>query len=160
MSPVFRSATPADGDAILALLRASKLPVDGVRDLLDAEPSPFIVALDNASDDSLLAVAGVERCESNALLRSVAVRNDALGRGLGIAIVNRAIEFAESRSVRALYLLTEAAGDFFPRFGFTNVARIDVPRDIAATHEFSSDCCSCALVMMRPLSNAPSGHSS
>jgi amino-acid N-acetyltransferase len=97
-----RPAERADLGAIERLLTVSGLPLDGVRDALDA----FVVA---QSGDDLVGVAGLEVCCDNALLRSVAVSPDWRSHGLGRALVTRVISDAEARGIHALYLLTTTA---------------------------------------------------
>ena len=102
-----RAAAPADLDAVEALLTASDLPLDGVRDAL-----PTFVVAERGTD--LVGVAGLEVCCENALLRSVAVRPEWRSHGIGRALVTRVISDAESRGIRALYLLTTTADRYFP----------------------------------------------
>jgi len=137
-----RPAERADLGAIERLLTVSGLPLDGVRDALDA----FVVA---QSGDDLVGVAGLEVCCDNALLRSVAVSPDWRSHGLGRALVTRVISDAEARGIRALYLLTTTAERYFPSFGFRQIAREDVPADVRETAEFQSACPASATVMYR-----------
>jgi N-acetylglutamate synthase-like GNAT family acetyltransferase len=139
---VLRSARPSDAEAVEALLAANGLPLDGVRESL---PS-FVVA---EAGDALVGVAGLEPCDDVALLRSVAVADGWRSRGLGRALVARVIADAESRGLRALYLLTTTADRYFPSFGFHTVAREDVPETIRATQEFREACPASATVMCR-----------
>jgi len=144
LEPTVRPASDADLAGIEALLSASSLPTDGVRDALPG----FLIA---TADDSVVGVAGLEVCCDNALLRSVAVAPEWRSRGLGRTLVNRVIADAESRGIHALYLLTTTADQYFPSFGFSQVTRDRVPDDIRATAEFTSACPASATVMTRPL---------
>ena len=146
--PHLRPAGPADLAAIEALLTASSLPLDGVRDALDG----FVVA---QSGERLVGVAGLEVCCDNALLRSVAVLPEWRSQGLGRALVTRVISDAEARGIRALYLLTTTAERYFPSFGFRQIAREDVPGDIRETVEFQSACPASATVMCRVCTTSP-----
>lgn len=137
-----RAATTADLAKIEALLTASGLPLDGVREAL---PN-FIVA---EHEDDLVGVAGLEVCCDNALLRSVAVADGWRSHGVGRALVTRLIADAESRGIRALYLLTTTAEQYFPSFGFRKLSRDQVPEDVRATIEFQSACPDSATVMCR-----------
>ena len=143
--PRVRAAAPADLGAVEELLTASGLPLDGVRDAL----ATFVVA-ERGTD--LIGVAGLEVCCDNALLRSVAVRPEWRTHGVGRALVTRVISDAESRGIHALYLLTTTADRYFPSFGFSEIARDQVPEDIRATVEFQSACPASATVMRRPSS--------
>jgi len=142
-APRLRPAAPADLDAVERLLSASGLPLDGVREAL-----PGFVVAEAGSD--VVGVAGLEVCCDNALLRSVAVSPAWRSHGLGRALVTRVISDAEARGIRALYLLTTTADQYFPSFGFRQVARDDVPADVRHSAEFESACPASATVMCRP----------
>jgi amino-acid N-acetyltransferase len=49
--------------------------------------------------------------------------------------------------MRRVFLLTETAAKFFPRFGFRAVSRADVPESVRASLEFTTACPQGALVM-------------
>lgn len=148
--PTLRAATPADRDAVERLLVDAGLPTEGVAEILAAHPEDFVVADDPQAPGELAAVAGLEVCCDDALLRSVAVRPAWRAQGLGHALVRRLVDEAESRGLRALYLLTMTAEHYFPRFGFARVERDGVPSEIARTPEFASACPSTAVAMARP----------
>lgn len=144
-TPTIRRATTADTAAVEALLTASHLPLDGVREALGC----FVVAHD---EGRLVGVAGIEECGVRggyALLRSVAVDPAWRSRGLGRTLVSRAIALAESRGAKALYLLTTTAEHYFPSFGFATTSRDAVPDDVRATAEFQGACPTSATVMVR-----------
>jgi len=143
-TPELRSAKPGDLAGVERLLTGAGLPLAGIAAALPT----FTVA---ESGGALVGVAGLEVCCDNALLRSVAVAPEWQGRGLGRALVTRVIAEAESRGLRALYLLTTTAEHYFPSFGFATVARSDVPAEIRATDEFRGVCPASAVVMARSL---------
>ena len=139
-----RAATPADLPRVERLLEASDLPLAGVRDAL----GDFVVA---EADGELVGVAGLEICCDDALLRSVAVHPDWRSKGVGRALVTRAISEAEARGIQALYLLTTTAERYFPSFGFQKIMRDEVPQAIRETDEFTKACPASAAVMSRKL---------
>jgi amino-acid N-acetyltransferase len=141
-----RAASQADLPAVEQLLTASELPLDGVRDAF----SDFVVA---ESNGDIVGVAGLEICCDDALLRSVAVHADWRSKGVGRALVTRAIADAEARGINALYLLTTTAEHYFPTLGFSKVDRDAVPADVRATREFTSACPASAVAMKRALRN-------
>ena len=148
--PTIRLASAQDERAVEALLTANHLPLDGVHEAL----SCFVVAEDGGD---IVGVAGIEACGvegEHALLRSVAVSADWRSRGLGRALVARAIALAEERGAKALYLLTTTAESYFPSFGFTQTTRDAVPGDVSATAEFKGACPASAIVMVRPSARA------
>jgi amino-acid N-acetyltransferase len=140
-------ATQNDLPAIESLLTACKLPLDGVKDLVDE----FVVA---RSSGRVVGVAAVEPCGAYGLLRSAAVDQSMRGRGVGRALVQRLIADSEMKGYRALYLLTTTAENYFPAFGFIVTAREAVPVEIQATSQFKDICRSTATVMRRSLGNA------
>jgi amino-acid N-acetyltransferase len=149
--PLFRTATGDDLEAVTALLENAGLPTAGVADMFASDASQFVVAISPDSSNEVVAVAGVEVCRDNALLRSVAVRDDWRQHGLGQQLVKRAVCEAEARGVHALYLLTMTAEHYFPRFGFEAIARDRVPVEIAETLEFKSACPASAIAMTKAL---------
>jgi amino-acid N-acetyltransferase len=86
-----------------------------------------------------------------ALLRSAVVADQARGRGVGAALLDRLLEHARARGVRQVYLLTTTAEDWFPRFGFTRIARQAVPAALHASAEFRGACPDSATVMQATL---------
>lgn len=144
MLPTLRAANSDDLPRVHALLTANKLPLDGV----DPALATYIVAGQGAD---IVGVAGTEPCGdgADALLRSVAVHDAWKGKGLGRALVERAIADAEARGTSALYLLTTTAERYFPSFGFREVERAAVPPAVQGTAEFSSACPASAVVMVR-----------
>jgi amino-acid N-acetyltransferase len=149
--PALRAATLADLPAVERLLGEAGLPTAGVAELFAGHADDFVVAEDPRAPGELAAVAGLEVCCDNALLRSVAVRPDWRAHGLGQALVKRVVCRAEERGLRALYLLTMTAEHYFPRFGFERVNRSAVPAEIAATLEFRGGCPGSATAMAKPL---------
>lgn len=103
-------ARPEDVDDVLRLLSEHQLPPDGLHD----DIGTLLVARQNGH---IVGSAALEMYADGALLRSVAVA-PTLQRQLGRELTQAAIRLAEDRGVRAIYLLTTTAADYFPRFGF------------------------------------------
>ncbi|MEO5797889.1 MAG: arsenic resistance N-acetyltransferase ArsN2 [Gemmatimonadales bacterium] len=137
-----RAATPGDLPAVTALLRDAKLPRDGVAEAFE----DFIVA---ESAGEIVGAAGLEIRGRDALLRSVVVAPAAQGHAVGHQLTARAIADARARALDTIWLLTISAIDFFPRFGFRQVAREKVPAALQATVEFHHACPASAAVMVR-----------
>ncbi len=149
--PTLRSATRDDLAAVERLLADAGLPTDDVAALFAGHAADFVVAEAPDAPGELAAVAGLEICGDDALLRSVAVRPAWRRHGVGEALVRHLVLAAEARGVRAMYLLTMTAEHYFPRFGFERVARDAVPAAVAATREFRGLCPSTAVPMRCPL---------
>ena len=154
VAPTLRRAAASDLAAVERLLAESDLPTAGVAELFAERAGDFVVADDPERGGELAAVAGLEVCCDDALLRSVAVRPEWRARGLGRELVRRVVCDAEARGLRALYLLTMTAEHYFPRFGFAPVPRDAVPAEIRDSVEFRSACPATAVAMARPLAAA------
>lgn len=141
-----RDAAPTDSADLRALLESSNLPLDGI------EGTRFIVAEHNGT---IIACAGLEVHDSAAVLRSVAVAGEWQGRGVGEALVRRALGDADERALDPVVLLTTTAAQWFPRFGFVTATRDDVPAPLLASVEFTTACPASAAVMMRARPRAP-----
>lgn len=133
-------AVPADLPAVLALLSASNLPVEGLAEHFDAA----VVARDGAA---VIGSAALELYGKAALLRSVAVAPALRGQGLGRELTTRALELARAHGVRQVFLLTTTAEGYFPGFGFTPITRAAVAREVQASAEFAGACPASAAVL-------------
>ncbi|MGH7569254.1 MAG: arsenic resistance N-acetyltransferase ArsN2 [Gemmatimonadales bacterium] len=144
MNVALTSATPDDLPAILDLLARCKLPRDGLETHLDTT----VVAKEGAR---VVGCSAVEIYGAAALLRSVAVETSLRGLGMGQQLTTAALDLARGRGVRTAYLLTETAGDFFPRFGFRKITRAEVEPAVQRSVEFTTACPASALVMVAKL---------
>ena len=129
---------------MLALLAASGLPTAGLREHLD---SAYIAR----RGARVVGTAALEVYAGGALLRSVAVDKTERGGGLGRLLTERAIGEADARELAAVYLLTTSSEEYFTRFGFSIVAREQVPDSLRASVEFQSACPASATVMRKTL---------
>ena len=141
---LIREAAPGDLDAVQILLKNSGLPLDGIGDTLET----MLVA---TTEEQIVGSAALEIHGEYALLRSVVVRSDVRGNGLGLRLTSEILELGARLGLRRIYLLTETAGDFFPRFGFEPVDRIEIPSIVKTSVEFTSACPESALAMVRSL---------
>ncbi len=144
MSLQIRPAVVDDLVAIVSLLRAQNLPVDGFAELLRASPGHVVVAELNGS---IVGSTALDIHGDVALLRSVAVARDLITLGVGSRLVTDAIDLARREGVSDVYLLTTTAVQWFPRFGFVVTERESVPASLAATVEFTKACPASATVM-------------
>ncbi|PYO79502.1 MAG: GNAT family N-acetyltransferase [Gemmatimonadetes bacterium] len=144
MAPEITAATPADLPAVLELIDASGLPRAG----LDNHVATTLVARESSR---IVGTAALELYGGSALLRSVAVAAAVRGQGLGQRLTTAALELASRHGVRTVYLLTETAGEFFPKLGFTMIERSAVDPAVQVSQEFTTACPASALVMARSL---------
>lgn len=139
-APWLRPATPTDWTEVEAVLLASGLPTTGAREHLTG----FLVA---ERPGRLVGTAGLELYGESALLRSVAVRPEARGDGLGARLVEGALALARTRGATTVVLLTLDAADYFTRFGFARVATDQVPEAVKASTQFQGVCPASAIAM-------------
>ena len=137
-------AQPQDWANIATLLVDNHLPVEGLQEHLD---TTLVVR----QDDVIIACAALEFYEPYALLRSVCVDSSHQGQGLGHQLTNACLEMAAQHKIDKVFLLTQTAGDFFPRFGFTKIDRDRVPQEIRNSVEFASVCPVSSLVMVKAI---------
>jgi len=140
MAPSIGPAFDSDLPAITSLLRQAKLPPDGIESL----GSSTLVARDH---DTVVGCAALELYTTAALLRSVVVDAGQRGNGLGQQLTAAALHLARDHNIRTVYLITETAGDFFPRFGFVATERSRVDPEVKQSVQFTKACPDSALVM-------------
>ena len=129
----------------VALLEAAGLPVS---DLTDAILEHFFFA---GSDRSPTGLVGVELYGADALLRSLVIGPSERSKGLGSALAQHIEDYAASRRVRSIYLLTTTAEAFFRRLGYERTERSKAPRAIQQTREFASLCPASSAFMVKLL---------
>jgi amino-acid N-acetyltransferase len=147
---VVRPARPSDLAAVLDLLTAARLPVQGVP--LQGVKEGFgegYAAIEH--NGAIVGAAGIEIYGRLGLLRSVVVDPPSRGAGLAKSLLCDRLTWAESLSVEAVYLLTTSAADYFSRFGFGTIDRKSVPSQIQNSVEFRLVCPTSATVMCLPL---------
>ena len=140
-----RPARAEDLAPVRELLAQGLLPHEGLEEQFG--PS-YVVA---QSDGKVVGVVGVERYGPFGLLRSAATENSWRGRGVGQSLTRERIGWSRDQRLKALYLLTTTAADFFARFGFREVERPAVPEEIRGSREFAVACPESAVVMTLPL---------
>src|SRR5215203_4183660 len=136
-------ANEADLPAIYHLLESNGLPTDD----LGSHINSTLVVRDESGPARVVGSAALELYNRYALLRSVAVDDTLRGHGMGLKLTQAALDLAQSLGILKVYLLTETASGFFPRFGFHPTSRKDVPHEVLGSVEFTTACPESALVM-------------
>ena len=144
MAVVIEAAHVDDLPAILALLQKSGLPQDGLSDHV----ATTLVARE---DHAIVGSAALELYGTVALLRSVAVADQLRGQGLGQQLTKEVLKLSEQHGVTLVYLLTETASGFFPRFGFRPIPRSEVAPAIHSSTEWTTACPETAQAMVADL---------
>ncbi|MCR6478470.1 arsenic resistance N-acetyltransferase ArsN2 [Variovorax sp. ZS18.2.2] len=148
-SPVrslFVRAEAASLPPVRSLLRDAGLPES---DLQEEHMEAFFVS--RAGDEGILACVGLERFGETALLRSLAVRADARGHGVGDQALQTMEAFAASKGVNRLCILTTTAEPFFETRGFERCDRTALPASVQASSEFKSLCPASAVCMFKEI---------
>jgi amino-acid N-acetyltransferase len=137
---------------------ARRADLAGIRWLLDMESLPSADITENALEHFLVyrdekgvaGVVGLEKYGEVALLRSLVVSSEHMGRGLGERLVAAAEDLASELHVCSIYLLTTTEVVFFESRGFRCIRREEAPLPIRETREFSSLCPATAILMVKP----------
>lgn len=130
MKTLIRQARAADERAIRSLLKKAGLPFEDI----EVGRQAFLVATAGGR------VVGMEAYGEHGLLRSLAVKEELKGNGLGSELTEEMVDKARSLGVRELYLLTMTAEPFFARHGFEKIERAKAPAALQGTTEFASLC--------------------
>jgi len=134
----------ADLAQLEALLRLNHLPTQDCA----AQAQNFYGIFNG---EELIAAGGLEPAADYVLLRSIVVKKQYRASGLARNIAEYLISLAEAEGRQAVYLLTETAGSYFQKLGFTSLSRADVPAEIAQTQQFSALCPDSASCLVMPL---------
>ena len=135
-----RSAKAQDFPAVTALLTEAGLPVDG----LDPHLGQALIA---SRENRVVGCVALEVYGKAALLRSLVVAPGVRGQGLGERLAAEVLDLARREGVQDVYLLTETASKFFPRFGFLIEDRAKAPTTLKESVEFRSACPASAVMM-------------
>ena len=141
---VIHAAEASDLPAVRRLLETQHLPLDGI----DEHVSTMVVAKQGSE---VVGAAAVELYADGALLRSVVVNPMVQGQGLGHRLSDAALAIAKKRGQHTAFLMTTTAEKFFPKLGFEQIVRDDVPVSVQSSIEFQSACPASAVVMRKRL---------
>lgn len=138
-------ALDEDHEAIMRMLDGMDMRTS------DLSPAMLRAFLLQRDDGHVAGVVGLEIMGEAALLRSLAVDENARRRGLGRALVHAAERHALERGVRRLFLLTTTAADFFANRGYRAIDKSQAPAPIRGTAQFSTLCPASSVLMFKPL---------
>lgn len=134
-----------DFAAVCALLKESGLPF---QDLTPPSCNRFWVV---KAAEGVTGVIGLEPYGEAALLRSLAVAQPQQGQKWGSRLVAQLESAAKGSGIKALYLLTTTAREFFAARGYQVINRRDAPEALQASREFASLCPDTAVCMVKTL---------
>lgn len=141
---------PPEG-AVRRLLGEVGLPAD---DITPAHLEHFFGCWTAGELDGIV---GLEMGGEVALLRSLAVRRDREGLGIGPALLAHAERHAAERGARSVYLLTTTAQEYFRLLGYAPLPREEAPTAIRTTREYASICPANATLMVKRLGAGAKG---
>ena len=142
MQMIFTELKSEEFDSTFNLLKESKLDVS---DLKQANIRLFRLE----ENGETIGVGGLEIFSDQALLRSIAIRKEFQGKGLGKELVEQIESAAKESGISALYLLTNTAADFFKSIGYQTIQRDDFAEQLKQTSQFSGLCPISAICMMK-----------
>ena len=141
-----RRATEADSKIIRELLEENDLPSEDYEDHIES----FIVVEESGK---VIGIGGLEKCGAAAgLVRSIVVVPGHRGKRVANEIYMLIEDKAHNLGIKALYLLTESAAEYFKKLGFEVIERIEVPESVMKTRQFRDLCPASAVVMYRDIS--------
>lgn len=137
---------PKDQKAIIALLKENDLPFED----LDFNRHKFRLKMES---DEIIAVCVIEEFGKYGLLRSLSVRKDFQGKGIGKSLYEEVLGGCRNEGINALFLLTTTASGFFEKMGWSEIWSEAVPGDVRQSEEFKSLCPQSSVCMMLSLGN-------
>jgi glycerol 3-phosphatase-2 len=132
----FRPATDQDVEPLREMLEGSGLRSNG----LERRLSRTLVSRGSDRRSLVDATACLEELDGFGLLRSVAVRPDLRGKGLGMLATAAAVREARSLGASRLFLLTETAEGFFKGLGFSVIERHTLPGAVRTNAHAVEEC--------------------
>jgi len=129
---------------IIKLLSSEKLPTGDLPSSLDN----FFAMRDG---DKLIGVIGLEKYGDYGLLRSLAVNPNFRNQGIANKLVGQLEKLAVEKGLKAIFLLTETAPDYFSHKGYHIITRAEIPREVQQSSEFSHVCPHSAIAMKKEL---------
>lgn len=130
---MLRIAKPEDRPAVAKLLRAAKLPTDGLMTDVD-----HLFVLEEQS--KIVGAIGFEGFGSDALLRSLVVDAKLRGRGHGGTLMKAALQQAGKLGYKTLYGLTTTIPDWLTKLGFQEIQKSDIPEPVHMSMELRGAC--------------------
>lgn len=122
-----------DWSAVAQLLRANKLPTDGLTTDVD---HLYILEVGG----KVAGAIGFETYAQDALLRSLVVDPRIRGAGHGRALLRLALHEAQKVGVHAVYGLTTTIPELLSKVGFTEIQKSEIPPAVHQSWELRGSC--------------------
>mgnify|MGYP001403566701 CR=1 FL=1 len=133
MELVIQPAIRSNMNAVSELLHDNQLPTE---DIFEQKIKFFIALINNV----IVGTIGVEKYQHTGLQRSLAVDKEFRNLHIGKKLLNHLFDYCSAEKIRKLYLLTTTAEEYFTRFGFQKIDRVNIPEVISQTKEFQDIC--------------------
>jgi amino-acid N-acetyltransferase len=133
---------PEDIEKVVDLLAEAELDYSDLK-------QPGIRLFQIVESGLIAAVGALEVRDGQALLRSVAVKKEFRGQGIGKMLVAQIEEVAIQSGIKSLYLLTTTASAFFQSLGYRQIARNDFAEPLKQTAQFAGLCPESAVCMKK-----------
>jgi amino-acid N-acetyltransferase len=143
-SPEIKPADEVEFIQVLTMVEDLGLQSEGLR-----PDMPFLAVA--VIDSEIVGCAALEVEDRLGLIRSVGVGLRFQGMGLGNRLVTAVLEHAADIGLKAVYLLTTTAEEYFPRFGFERLAGGPLPAIVTGSAEYSTCVAESATVMRKEL---------
>ncbi|MEM7589137.1 MAG: arsenic resistance N-acetyltransferase ArsN2 [Myxococcota bacterium] len=137
---VLQQASEKDLDIFAEKLGKNDLPFD---DICGKTQHLYFVK----ERDKQIGIVGLEVFEEYGLVRSLVVDASVRNRGYGRNTIESVIQLAKLKKLKALYLLTTTAEEFFRKLQFKPISREDVPHIVKQSEEFTRLCPMTAVCM-------------
>ena len=133
---------PDEFDSAFGLLSEAKLDFSDLK-------QPNIRLFRFEENGQTIGVGGLEIFGDQALLRSVAVKKEFQGKGLGKEMVAQIEQAARESAIKSFYLLTNTAPEFFRSIGYQQIDRNDFAEPLKQTAQFAGLCPVSAVCMKK-----------
>lgn len=140
----FEELAPGDFATVFELLNEAELDYSDLK-------QPVIRLFQFVENGRVTAVGGLEIRDGQALLRSVGVKKELQGRGLGKRLVAQIEKAASQSGIQSLYLLTTTASGFFQSLDYRTIHRDDFAAPLKQTAQFAGLCPASAICMKKEL---------
>ncbi|MEM7485999.1 MAG: arsenic resistance N-acetyltransferase ArsN2 [Bacteroidota bacterium] len=134
-----------DFEKVKNLLKENGLPYEDLR-------SSKVAFLTSKSGSEIIGCIGIEKYGEDGLLRSFAVTEDSKNKGVGGKLLNKLMDESKKEGIKKMHLLTTTADQYFLKKGFSIAKRMEAPKAIASSREFSEICPSSSVYMIKKLS--------
>lgn len=141
---VIHELTFEEFDSAFELLAEAKLDFSDLK-------QPNIRLFRFEENGQTMGVGGLEVFNDHALLRSVAVKKELQGKGLGKEMVAQIEQAARESGIKSFYLLTNTAPEFFRSIGYQQIDRNDFAEPLKQTAQFAGLCPVSAVCMKKEL---------